>query len=140
MMKHSGAAKQYLREIKRTLPCPGRMKRRIYQEICATTDAYIDGHPGATYENLVSRFGAPQEIALTYVNESDSEELIHNLQIRRKIVRIVAISAVAVTILWVGMMAMAFLDAKNQSHGRSVDRVEVSQIISKKRDNDEKIC
>ena len=126
MGKHSKAAHRYLREIRGWLPCSRKLKRRILERIEKTVREYLMENPEAFYEGLTERFGAPQQIAATYVEEMGTDELLLDLRIRRRIIGIVAAAAIAVVILWAGTITAAYLDHVNDVNGYLVvDKVTI---------------
>lgn len=118
MGKHNAAARRYLREIGGWLPCAGKMKRNILDKIKTTMDGYLAENPGAAYAELLERFGTPQQIASSYVDETETGELLRNLRVRRKIVRIVTAAALAVVVLWAGVVFSAWAKHQKSDNGR----------------------
>lgn len=129
MVKHNMAMHRYLRGIQGWLPCSRRLKRRILERIQKRVREYLAGNPGASYKELTERFGTPQQIAAAYVAEMGTDELLRDLRIRRRIIGIIAASAIAVVILWAGTVTAAYLDHVNNVNGYLV----VDQVIVTKR-------
>ena len=102
MRKGNRAARRYLRNVKDWLPCSGKLKREIMARIKNVLDDYLAEHPDADFVELSHRFGLPKQIASSYVEEMDTEELLHNLRIRRRILGIVTCTALIVITLWDG--------------------------------------
>lgn len=100
MEKHNREARRYLRAAKGWLPCAGKMKRQMLEEIEATIDGFLGENPDAGYEAIVARFGTPQQIASAYVDEAETGELLKLLRVRRKIVSIVSAAAAALVLTW----------------------------------------
>lgn len=105
MGKHNRETRRYLRAIKGWLPCAGKMKRQMLGEIEANIDDFVGENPEVSYEDIVSRFGTPQQIASTYVDEAETGELLRMLRVRRKILTIIASVAVLITVLWAAGVA-----------------------------------
>mgnify|MGYP001116616268 CR=1 FL=1 len=78
MRKGNRAARRYLRNVKDWLPCSGKLKREIMARIKNVLDDYLAEHPDADFVELSHRFGLPKQIASSYVEEMDTEELLHN--------------------------------------------------------------
>lgn len=117
MEKHSRAVRRYLREIRGWLPCSGRMKRGILERIENTIREYLTENPDVSYVGLTERFGMPQQIAATYVEEMGTDELLRDLRIRRRIVRTVAAAMLSVVILWAGLVAASYVDHRKNVNG-----------------------
>lgn len=104
MGKRNAAVRQYLREIRSWLPCSCRLKRGILDRIKNTIADYLEENPNANYAEIKARFGTPQQIASTYVDEMGTGELLRDLRIRKKILRCVAVAAMLIVALWVGVL------------------------------------
>lgn len=117
MGKHNGARRRYLWEIRGWLPCSGKLKRGILDRIENTVLEYLIENPEASYEDLTERFGVPQQIAATYVEEMGTNELLRDLRIRRRIVRAVTAAALSVVILWAGLVIASYVDYRRDVNG-----------------------
>lgn len=117
MGKHNGARRRYLWEISGWLPCSGKLKRGILDRIENTVLEYLIENPEASYEDLTERFGVPQQIAATYVEEMGTNELLRDLRIRRRIVRAVTAAALSVVILWAGLVIASYVDHRRDVNG-----------------------
>lgn len=78
---------------------------------------YASKNPDADYSEIAARFGSPQQIASSYVDEMETEELLWNLKIRKKIVRIVAIIAALVVVLWLGVVTFEYIYNTDVTNG-----------------------
>lgn len=125
MEKLNKEARRYLREIRSWMPCAGKMKREVLEEIRGNLLDFLSEDPDAEYPALVARFGTPQQIASTYVDEAETGELLQTLRIRRKVVKVVCITCAAVIVLWLGVVGLAYLDALNHSHGYEVEKIDI---------------
>lgn len=92
--------KKYYRQIKDWLPCGGPLKRKLMGNITATIEGYIAEHPQADFTDLQTHFGTPQQIATAFVDEMDTQELLHSLRIRRRILRTVFFGIAAAVSIW----------------------------------------
>lgn len=134
MENRSRAKRRYLREIRGWLPCSGKWKRGILEKIEQSIAQFLSENPEASYEALAERFGSPRQIAATYVDEMGTDELLRDLRVRRRIVGMIAATAVAVVCLWTGLVTATYLDHVNGMNGyvvvgevAEIDRVEVEQ-------------
>ena len=92
--------KQYYRQIKRWLPCGGSLKKQLMSTIVATIEEYRIEYPDADFPTLQAHFGSPQQIAVSFVDEMDTAELLSALKIRRRIFRVLTICALIALFLW----------------------------------------
>ena len=102
------SARKYLQQVRGWIPCGGKMKQRTMAQIDDNLNHFLDENPNVDYQAIVARFGTPEEIAATYVDEMDTPELLSNLRIKRKIVQIVAGTAAVAVAIWLGVAAVAF--------------------------------
>ena len=120
MKKGNVAAWRYLWKVRGRLLCSGKLKREIMARIKTVLNDYLTEHPDADFAELSRRFGTPKQVASSYVEDMDTEELLHNLRIRRRILGIVAGTALIVLMLWVGTVTYANIHNERIAHGYGV--------------------
>lgn len=120
----SNDAKKYCREVGKWLPCSGLQKKRILDNLRDSVAAYTDDNPDAEYQAIVNRFGLPQVIAATYVDELDSQELLGNLRVKRRIIRIVSVVACFVVFIWLGITTAALISDAHQADGYYITHID----------------
>ena len=92
---------------------------------------YLAEHPDADFSELSHRFGLPKQIAASYVEDMDTEELLRNLRIRRRIVGIVTCTALIVVTLWAGTVTYAIIRNERLAHGYGVlGEIEVIETVA----------
>lgn len=126
MANRNAGARRYLREIRSWLPCAGKLRRGSLERIGNILDEFLEEEPGADYGRIVERFGKPQQIAAAYVDEMETGELLNNLRVRRKVVRIILTTATLMITLWMGMIVTEIIDNHNQMNGYF--EVEIQEI------------
>ena len=70
---------------------------------------FVTENPHADYAAITQRFGTPQQIAASCIEEMDAQELTLQLRIRKTIVRIVAVTALALVLMWAGAVLTALV-------------------------------
>ena len=85
--------------------------------------AYLTENPCADYKSIVTRFGTPQQIVETFVEEMEPEQLLRNLHFGRKVVDLVAITLMVVILLWAGVVFYALLDHVGDMNGYIVEEI-----------------
>ena len=120
----SNDAKKYCREVGKWLPCSRLQKKRILDDLRDSVAAYIDDNPDAEYQAIVERFGLPQVIAATYIEELDSRELLGNLRVKRRIVSIVSVVACLVVFIWLGITTVALISDTHQADGYYITHID----------------
>lgn len=130
MKKGNIAAWRYLWKVRGWLPCSGKLKREIMARIKTVLNDYLNDHPNADFAELSHRFGAPKQIASSYVEDMDTEELLHNLRIRRRVLGAVVGTALIVVTLWIGTVTYVIIHNERIAHGYGVlGEVEVIDKI-----------
>lgn len=117
MTRDDPALRRYYREVRGWLPGTRKMKREILNQVRASVEGYLAENPEADMAGVEARFGVPQVIAAACVDERDTEELLRDLRVRRRIVSIVAGVMAAVLILWAGVVAWAAIKAQSSLNG-----------------------
>lgn len=129
MGENNAQVRRYLREIRNWLPCSRRLKSKIMEEIRVTVSSFLAENPTASYTELTARFGTPQQIASSFVDEMGTEELLRDLRIRRKLVCIASITAVVVLVLWASVVTLAYIDYLDDTNGYIVETITVVEQI-----------
>lgn len=100
MKNRDSALRRYLRTIRSYLPCSRKVKKQILKEIQGNVNAYLEENPKADYAQIEVRFGSPKSIAAAYVDDMDTQELLHALHIRNKIRIAIVSSLFGIVLLW----------------------------------------
>lgn len=123
-MVRNKAARQFLREVKALLPDTGKQKKPIANRISTTVEELLTENPNAGYDEIVSRLGSPNQIAASCLEEMEAPELMKKLRVRKKVVCIVAAAAVAVVLLWAGVVSVAVATLSNGANGYFAEEIE----------------
>lgn len=130
MMMHNAQARRYLREIQESLPCTGKAKRGITRKINGMIDDAMLDEPDLTYEMLVKRFGTPQQIASSYVDEMETPELLKKLRIKKKIFAVVCATAAIILAIWIGVVVTATQAHYNSMKSFGVETITITERIT----------
>lgn len=122
-MARQYAALQYLREVRALLPDTGKQKREILNGIGTTVEEFLEENPGAAYEEIVSRLGSPKQIAASWLEEMDPADVMKKLHTKKRIITIVAAAAVAVVVLWAGVVISALEEHYLQIDGQFTEEI-----------------
>ena len=127
MAMRNAQARQYLREIRGCIPCYGKAKYEILRKIKGMIRAALSDAPEMSYEMLVARFGTPQQIAASYVDELDTPELLKELRVRNKVIAIVCATAAIILAIWIGVVVTATRAHYNSMNGYFEEYVVVDE-------------
>ena len=95
MKKINTQLRRYYRQIRSWLPCDRKQKNRCIQELSESMIGFLEQKPNASFQDIVDRFGTPQQIASAFIEETDTQKLLHSLKIRKRIVMWVATGIIA---------------------------------------------
>lgn len=126
MQSKNSDLRRYYREVRGWLPCSRKLKRRIIEKI----DSVISvSEEELYYGQIIERYGTPQQIAAAYVDEMGTEELLNDLRIKRKIVRVISASCVIVLVMWLGCIAAALVNDYHADNGY-IERIVTTDKIT----------
>lgn len=91
---------RYLLEIAFYLPVPWKQKKGILEKIKRSIESYTFEGDYISYRQIRSRFGNPQQIALTYLSEMTPEEVLEKVNRKRIIVRVFVMVIAVALMLW----------------------------------------
>lgn len=85
--------RRYVRAVSTFLPCSGKRKKPWLADLRAQAESYVaEGGDAAALEQ---RFGTPQQMAFSYVDEMPTADLLAELHIRRRLVAVTAMTLAA---------------------------------------------
>ena len=85
--------RRYVRAVSTFLPCSGKRKKPWLADLRAQAESYVA--EGGAAAALEQRFGTPQQMAFTYVDEMPTADLLAELHIRRRLVAVTTITLAA---------------------------------------------
>ena len=119
MNSRNSMLRHYYQTICSYLPCSGKLKKQILTEIRTNISKYLEEFPEAEFSQIEVRFGTPKSIAAAYVDDMDTQELLHALRIRRKITAILIAAVLVILAMWGAVVSAAYIDARQEEHGYS---------------------
>lgn len=90
---------------------------------------YVSNGAHVTYDQLKKRFGDPEHIAFTYVNEMETDEVVEEIRISKKTVNIIMVAAVMMVLLWTISLMISYCDHEKNVNGYAV--VEIIEVERK---------
>lgn len=85
---------------------------------------YVSENVSVSYDQIRTRFGDPQIVATAYVNEMVTEEILENLQLKRRALGIITIAVTIVTAVWLVSIIVGYVD-----HVKNMDGYAVVEVI-----------
>lgn len=111
------AARKYLHQVSRWLPCSRKQKKTVLENIDATLSEYLEENPDADMIAISKRFGTAEQIAASYVEDMETVALLRDLRIRKRIVSLVGIAVITVLLIWGAVVTKTLVDHNNYNGG-----------------------
>lgn len=99
---------QYLKQVKSHLTCPAALKKTFLEQLQGDVEEFLETAPNATLEELTQRFGSPSEMAHSYIDSLDGDELQKQLRKSKIVKRIVLFTCLGILTL-VLIVAVMFI-------------------------------
>lgn len=94
--------RRYVRAVSTFLPCSGKRKKPWLADLRAQAESYVaEGGDAAALEQ---RFGTPQQMAFSYVDEMPTADLLAELHIRRRLVTVTTIALAAALAIYIAVL------------------------------------
>lgn len=113
----NGIACKYLRAIKRNLPYFMAGKKTFLKDFQENLDAFAQENPNAVWEDFVQRFGSPEEIAISFLPEIESEDGLKKARRKKWTIRLVTAFFAAALVVLVALAAFYVHDTHDFYHG-----------------------
>ena len=97
--------KRYVRSIRKTLTCSGKMKKSIISQVNESIEYYLLQNPAADLEAVQSYFGTPQEIAANCIDGQDTFVQLKKIRTKKRIFSITAGVMAAFFLIGAGFIA-----------------------------------
>ena len=124
----NSAARQFLRQVRQLLPCSRKVKDAITAPLWKSVNAFLAEEPKADVKAIQTRFGTPESIAATCLENTDTGELLRKLHVKQRIVAVVIVAVFLALLSWVGLLAHEELVAVRGRDGYSITEIEIDSI------------
>ncbi len=117
--------KQYYRDISKNLPVGRKQKQQTILAITQSVEDYLAAHPLADFQAVQAHFGAPQEIAASYIENMATPEILKKFRFRKTVLTILCATAATALLLWGSIIVYAIVkDANRGETFLIVDSIE----------------
>ena len=103
----------YFKKVDAQLLCDRKSKIVFLTDLKNDIDEFVQQEPDADFENIVSAFGTPQEIAESFLKNAD----IANIKKKMNVKKILLFAVLAVVLIYVIFVVASFLDVHTEAHG-----------------------
>ncbi len=105
--------KAYYSQIEKSLICERGQKAAFMAELKANIDEYLSGNTAATIDNIIEVFGAPEEIALSFMENTPAQAIRKKIDIKKYI--LIAIGAAL--LIYLAFVVISLIDVHTEAHG-----------------------
>lgn len=123
-------ARRYLREVRNLLPGKKGEKEKIVSGLSELIRAYTEQNRQVDYSWIVERFGTPQQVAASCLEEMDALEISRQISVKKRIIRIVMATSIAIMLFWVGVVVSALIHHRINDNGYMVDEIIVVDRVT----------
>ncbi len=103
----------YCKQVEALLLCDRKNKKAFLAELKNDIDEFLQQEPEADFTDVLTAFGAPEEIAESFLKNADITSIKKKLNVK-KIVLFTLLIAMVVYIIFV---VASFIDVHTESHG-----------------------
>lgn len=117
--------RRYLKEVRRLLPIEGKQRKLLMAPLVESINSYSAEHTLPRYAELLDRFGTPEEVASSCVENEDAEALVHSLQKYRHVRAIVIAAVICIVLIVSSVSAYVAYKIKLYSGGNIVETIVI---------------
>lgn len=135
--------KQYLKQVKSHLTCPAALKKTFLEQLRGDVEEFLETNPDATLEVLTVRFGEPNQMACSYLDGLDGNELQKQIKKAKTVKRTILFTClglllavlVAITILVIASVTssstvITYTVSEDQLVITEIEEVQTNEILS----------
>lgn len=110
MKSKNKIVRQYLRQVRKAVPCSGKERRQLVQQLEESVAQYVSEHGAETVDDISREFGSPGEIWEAFLQNNDAAYIQRQLALKNRVCRIVVIAAVVLMIVVAVLGTLRFID------------------------------
>ena len=123
MKSRNKIVRQYLRQVRKAVPCSGKERRQLVEQLEESVAQYVSEHGAETVDDISREFGSPGEIWEAFLQNKDAAYIQRQLALKNRVCRIV-ISMAAVLVIIVAILGtLRFIDGYQFRHGYVVEKI-----------------
>lgn len=109
--------RRYCRIVRGLLPCGTTEKKYIMERLESGIDSFLSDEPNADFNAIQQRFGTPEEVAASLIENNGTAEVLKAIRIRKKIVIAVIAALCAALVLFAAALIGEMIDYHDAFHG-----------------------
>lgn len=119
-------AKKYIKYVKKLIPIHSKDKNEFITLLTHRIDEFSNELSICTYQDIVNEFGTPNEVAGSYIENLDSNEIIKKLNKKKLFKCLSSTILVLIILLWgfkMYRLDRLYEEAKSESHGYITEEI-----------------
>ncbi len=117
------ALHRYLKKVRQNLTCPEKEKQKFLKDLENSVSEYLVDIPNASEADLFHRFGNPAEIAQSFLQEEDFEEVQKKIMVRKRVIWVISLAAIILVIAAIILGGIFVADTYSFNHGYYIEEV-----------------
>ena len=123
MKSKNKIVRQYLRQVRKAVPCSGKERRQLVQQLEESVAQYVSEHGAETVDDISREFGSPGEIWEAFLQNKDAAYVQRQLALKNRVCRIVIVMAAVLVIIVAILGTLRFIDGYQFTHGYVVEKI-----------------
>ena len=123
MKSKNKIVRQYLRQVRKAVPCSGKERRQLVQQLEESVAQYVSEHGAETADDISREFGSPGEIWEAFLQNKDAAYVQRQLALKNRVCRIVIVMAAVLVIIVAILGTLRFIDGYQFRHGYVVEKI-----------------
>ena len=119
-------SKKIIKYVKRIIPIHSKDKREFILLLTQRIKEFSDDLERCTYQDIVNEFGTPNEVAGSYIENMESNELIKKLNRKKLLKYFLSTLLILITLLWgfkMYRLNQLYEEAKSETHGYIAEEI-----------------
>ena len=118
--------KKYYNEIFSALICDRKQKKAFLNDFSANVDEYLTACPEADIDKIKAEFGTPEEIASSFIANSDTIKIKKKLDIKK----LILIAVIIVLTIYIAFIIISLIDVHTEAHGYMEEGVVIINTLT----------
>ena len=123
MKSRNKIVRQYLRQVRKAVPCSGKERRQLVQQLEESVAQYVSEHGAETVDDISREFGSPGEIWEAFLQNKDAAYVQRQLALKNRVCRIVIVMAAVLVIIVAILGTLRLIDGYQFTHGYVVEKI-----------------
>ena len=119
-------SKKFIKYVKRIIPIHSKDKREFILLLSQRIKEFSNDLERCTYQDIVNEFGTPNEVAGSYIENMESNELIKKLNRKKLLKYFLSTLLILITLLWgfkMYRLNQLYEEAKSETHGYITEEI-----------------